>query len=218
MAKCQFKSRSNSKCKDVAKCQWKSRSNSDAKMWINSKCTCVKLPLTCSETTLKLAVKRSSCDTTTAVRHPGLMADTANAVSVQRSSRQIKSKSTKDRRDCLSDRIRRRRNDDKFYGKCLTSELLKAKCRELNLQTAKCRSTMECRTPTEAQKQPNSSEANQALLLEKDSTNFLAVGYRGSDEIDHPMQKPGKEDDRRALGFKTCPMCRLAATNSSMIS
>ena len=117
LAKCQFKSRSNSKCKDVAKCQLKSRSNSDAEMWINSKCTCVKLPLTCSETTLKLAVKRSSCDTTTAVRHPGLMADTANAVSVQRSSRQIKSKSTKDRRDCLSDRIRRRRNDDKFYGK-----------------------------------------------------------------------------------------------------
>ena len=103
-------------------------------------------------------------------------------------------------------------------AKCLTSELLKAKCRELNLQTAKCRSTMECRTPTEAQKQPNSSEANQALLLEKDSTNFLAVGYRGSDEIDHPVQKSGREDDRRALGFKTCPMCRLAATNSSMIS
>ena len=76
----------------------------------------------------------------------------------------------------------------------------------------------ECRTPTEALKQPSSSEANQALLLEKDSTNLLAVEYRGSDEIDHPMQKPGKEDDRRALGFKTCPMCRLAETNSSIIS
>ena len=49
-------------------------------------------------------------------------------------------------------------------------------------------------------------------------TNRFAVEYKGSDEIDQPMQLSGKSVDRRALGFKTCAIGRLASTNSSMIS
>jgi hypothetical protein len=78
--------------------------------------------------------------------------------------------------------------------------------------------TPEHGTPAEALMQPNSSEANHALLLEKYFTNRFAVEYKGSDEIDQPMQLSGKSVDRRALGFKTCAIGRLASTNSSMIS
>jgi len=78
--------------------------------------------------------------------------------------------------------------------------------------------TPEHRTAAVALTQPYSSEANQALLLEKYFTNCFAVDNNGSEEIDQPMHSFGKRLDRRALGFKTCAMGRLASVNSSMIS
>ena len=77
--------------------------------------------------------------------------------------------------------------------------------------------TPEHRTAAVALTQPYSSEANQALLLEKYFTNCFAVD-NGSEEIDQPMHSFGKRLDRRALGFKTCAMGWLASVNSSMIS
>ena len=66
--------------------------------------------------------------------------------------------------------------------------------------------TPEHRAAAVALTQPYSSEANQALLLEKYFTNCFAVDNNGSEEIDQPTHSFGKRLDRRALGFKTCAM------------
>ena len=186
-------------------------------------CTCLKPPLMMQwNNRWSFAVKQSSCETT-AVRHPGLAVETSemralakerfkanhNQIPQWRLKRLAKLMKSNDNVNCWNFR-------DKLPNFWKT---LKAKCRDPeDWHTTKCRWNLERGTPAVAPTQPYSSEAPQALLLEKSFTNCFAVDNNGSEEIDQPMHSFGKRWDRCALGFKTCAMGRLASINSSMIS